>query len=246
MSQQFDPASFTAAHAADPNTPIEVLAAIANQRPDLRAALASNPAAPADLLSWLGSMGDPQVAQAIAQRGTVPAAPSPVAPAAPSVPTSATPAGPAVADTPVAPAQPVAPATPGGYADPNQGFAAQSQQGYTDPVTGQPTGYQDPALAGGYATQGPAGYPAPGQPGADPNAQFGTENFAAGGYDQVPPPEKKSKAPMIVGLGVAGALVLGAGAYGAYKLWFSGPNGSANPVAGGVSFIRGVADGEVI
>lgn len=60
--------SFTAAQAADPGTPAHVLADIAAQRPDLRAALAANPAIYPALLSWLSDLHDPAVDAALAAR----------------------------------------------------------------------------------------------------------------------------------------------------------------------------------
>lgn len=72
------PESFTAAQAADPSTPGHVLAEIAAQRPDLRPAIASNPATYPDLVGWLAALRDPAVDSALAARAAVaPAAPGP-------------------------------------------------------------------------------------------------------------------------------------------------------------------------
>ncbi|MDR2280956.1 MAG: hypothetical protein LBE07_08915 [Gordonia sp. (in: high G+C Gram-positive bacteria)] len=59
---------FTEAMAANPATPAEVLNRIAAEAPHLRPALARNPATYHDLLVWLGSLGDPAVDAALAQR----------------------------------------------------------------------------------------------------------------------------------------------------------------------------------
>lgn len=63
-----DPQHATAAQAADPTTPLQVLADLAAQRPDLRAVVAANPAAYPALLEWLGSLGDPDVDSALRAR----------------------------------------------------------------------------------------------------------------------------------------------------------------------------------
>lgn len=55
--------------ASDPATTAETLARIAYERPDLRPAVAANPAAYPELLTWLGQFNDPAVSAAIAARG---------------------------------------------------------------------------------------------------------------------------------------------------------------------------------
>uniref|UniRef100_UPI0035C9B475 variant leucine-rich repeat-containing protein n=1 Tax=Actinotalea sp. JY-7885 TaxID=2758576 RepID=UPI0035C9B475 len=65
-----DAQGFTAAQAADPTTPGQTLADIAAQRPDLRPAVAANPATYPGLLEWLSALGDPAVDAALAARGT--------------------------------------------------------------------------------------------------------------------------------------------------------------------------------
>lgn len=62
------PENYTAAQAADPATPAEVLAEIAASRPDLRPALAANPSTYPDLVEWLRGLGDPAVDAALAAR----------------------------------------------------------------------------------------------------------------------------------------------------------------------------------
>ena len=59
-----------AARAADPNTPLADLAALAHEHPAVRAAVAANPSTYPDLLAWLGGLGDPDVDAAIAARAT--------------------------------------------------------------------------------------------------------------------------------------------------------------------------------
>ncbi|GAA2246253.1 hypothetical protein GCM10010401_19740 [Rarobacter faecitabidus] len=268
MSQQFDPSSFTAAHAADPNTPLEVLAAIANQRPDLRVALASNPAAPADLVSWLQSTGDPAILTALAQRNAS-SAPAPSFGAQSSAPQPSTP------QPPVAPQQPAAAQAPSaqpqsappsgttpvqpvdtqpGYPSPPVQPAGYDQQGFAQPAPG-PQGPVQPAFgqpeygqAG--ATQQPGyGQPIPGQPGyGHPGYgnQVGPEGYGLGaGTAELPAPQKKSKAPLIVGLSVAGALVLGGGAYAGYKFFFDKSGGSATPTAATETLLDAAAKSDV-
>ncbi len=59
-----------AARAADPNTPLADLAALAHEHPAVRAAVAANPSTYPDLLAWLAELGDPDVDAAIASRET--------------------------------------------------------------------------------------------------------------------------------------------------------------------------------
>lgn len=61
----------TAAQAADPATPLQVLAHLAAHRPDLRAAVAANPAAYPALLEWLGTLDDPAIHSALRARAAV-------------------------------------------------------------------------------------------------------------------------------------------------------------------------------
>lgn len=123
-----DPQAFTAQQAADPATPAQTLADIAAQRPDLRAALASNPSAYQALLDWLGELGDPAVDAALAARGGGAPAAS-VQPAAPRQPE----AGDAFWSQP-APAQP----WQSSQAQPWQRPSGQPQPGTWPPAGGQP------------------------------------------------------------------------------------------------------------
>ena len=74
--------------ALDPSTDPQILAAIVQHRPDLRAAVAMNPATYSALLAWLGDLSDPVVAAALAARTrtTLPAPPPAVPAPPPAVP----------------------------------------------------------------------------------------------------------------------------------------------------------------
>ncbi|GIJ00629.1 hypothetical protein CLV28_2320 [Sediminihabitans luteus] len=64
------PASgWTAQQAADPTTPLASLHRIVLEEPSLRPLVAANPSTYPDLLTWLGSLGDPQVDAALRARG---------------------------------------------------------------------------------------------------------------------------------------------------------------------------------
>lgn len=55
--------------ALDPSTPAEVLLQLATNRPDLHPYLAANPATYPDLLTWLGTLDNPAVDEALRARG---------------------------------------------------------------------------------------------------------------------------------------------------------------------------------
>ncbi|SDS39945.1 hypothetical protein SAMN04489860_1463 [Paraoerskovia marina] len=59
---------FSAAEAGDPSTPLETLARIAAESPDLRPVIAENPSTYPALLDWLDRLGDPAVDAALARR----------------------------------------------------------------------------------------------------------------------------------------------------------------------------------
>lgn len=67
MNNQSDPRNLHQL-AADPGTDYETLRDIAYRHPELRAVVAQNPHTYSGLLEWLGSLGDPAVDQALAQR----------------------------------------------------------------------------------------------------------------------------------------------------------------------------------
>ncbi|HQY33961.1 MAG TPA: hypothetical protein PLS68_08325 [Actinotalea sp.] len=118
-----EPENFTAQQAADPSTPGQVLADIAALRPELRAAVASNPSAYPGLLEWLGSLGEPTVDAALAARAGA-EQPTVVLPTLPPV---AAPQWQGQATTPAAPAP--------AYGAPAPGFEPQA------PAYGAPAGY---------------------------------------------------------------------------------------------------------
>lgn len=56
------------AHASDTSSPPELLARLAFAHPELRVAVAKNPATPASVLQWLSALGDLEVTLAICAR----------------------------------------------------------------------------------------------------------------------------------------------------------------------------------
>lgn len=125
--------------ASDPATTAETLARIAYERPDLRPAVAANPATYPELLTWLEQFHDPAVSAAIAaRRGVAPGAGwAPAAPAAPQVGQ-----------------EPGYQPSQGGFAPQGQqaSFTPQGQQGSFTPQ-GQQPGYGQPAQGGyGFAS----------------------------------------------------------------------------------------------
>lgn len=71
MADSTDPKNNNAADlAADPATPLETLAQLAAEHPALRPVIARNPSTYPDLLTWLGQIGDPEIAVALASRIT--------------------------------------------------------------------------------------------------------------------------------------------------------------------------------
>ncbi|RRD30946.1 hypothetical protein [Actinomyces bowdenii] len=60
------------ARAQDPNAPLETLHQLAQNYPSLRPHIAANPRTYPALLKWLGTLGDPDVDQALASRGASP------------------------------------------------------------------------------------------------------------------------------------------------------------------------------
>lgn len=61
---------YTSDVAADPATPLEVLADIAAKEPSLRPYIAANPSTYPELLQWLSNLGDPAVDEALRGRDT--------------------------------------------------------------------------------------------------------------------------------------------------------------------------------
>lgn len=212
-----EPHQFTAAQAADPATPAAVLADIATHRPDLRAAVASNPTAYPDLLTWLASFGDPAVDAAIAQRSTQ-------ASGAPQADAAATGAAAASASS----------WQPQGA----QGFGQQP----TDQGFGQQGFGQQPGTQGFGQQPSTQGF---GQPGYAQGPQAYGQGPAAGAWG-APPQEKKSRRGLWIGVGVAGVLAIGGGAFAANALWFSKVGGASSPEAAVTQLVEGVADKDLV
>ncbi len=137
------PENFTAAQASDPQTPGQMLADIAAQRPDLRPAVAANPSAYPALLDWLKSLGEPAVDAALAARAQATQV-LPVQPAAPATPPAPSWAG--GAPTPAAAPAPAYTAAPA-YGAP-QGMPPQGMPPQGMPPQGMPPGGMTPGYAG--------------------------------------------------------------------------------------------------
>ncbi|MBI9114356.1 variant leucine-rich repeat-containing protein [Sanguibacter suaedae] len=197
-----NPNEYTAAQAADPSTPPPQLADIATHRPDLRAAVASNPAAYPELLQWLGSFGDAEVGRALAARGQ---------------------AGPPHGSMPAAPTQGDPAAGAQGYGAVGAGY------GTTPPTSGygaQPAyGSQTP-----YGSQQPA---------------YGTQGHS-GAVPSWAPQEKRSRKKLWIGLGAAGVVLVGGGAFAANALWFSKTGGAESPEAAVTQLVEGVAEKDLV
>ncbi|GAA1136592.1 hypothetical protein [Nesterenkonia lutea] len=98
------------AMAADPSTDWDTLHWIAEHHPELRPAVAGNPATYPELIEALGALGDPAINAALHRRAQREASAPPGAPAQEPAPSQPAPASePAV---PVSPSQPAAPASP--------------------------------------------------------------------------------------------------------------------------------------
>jgi hypothetical protein len=192
---------YTAQQASDPATPAEVLAAIAEHRPDLRPYVAANPTAYPGLLDWLGNLGDPAVDAALQARGGAAlAAEPPTAPLAPEPPT--TPAAPAPEGFAAPGYQPPAAAAGAAGAAAGAAYGAGAAPGaYPAPETPAygtpqaPGAYGAPPAGGGYAP--PPGGPYGGPPGSPYGAPMGG------------PPKKRSLAWLWILLGILGVLIVG-------------------------------------
>ena len=236
-----NPSDFTLAQAADPSTPAAVLGEMATHRPDLRAAIASNPTAYPDLLDWLRSFGDPQIDAALAARARAAAA-------GPQVANhqgwgQGTPGSEPPADRDAASTQ----AMPTGYgtygAQPTPGNAQSSSNAWGPPA--QNSGAQEQA----WSPQGTAAADAWGQPNAQaPGAAWSQQVSAPPGSAWGTPaqPPKKSRKGLWIGLGVAGALVVGGGAFAANALWFSKVGGAKTPEAAATQMINAAVDGDLV
>ena len=195
-----EPQDYTTQQAADPATPVEVLADIAALRPDLRPAVAGNPAAYPELLVWLGSLGDPSVDVMLASRaGRTPGADA--------------------QQTAVLPTTPAAPWQAGQPASTPAFGTAPPYAGAQTPGLGEPTPYSTP-----YSTPAPAGAPVPGYGAVHPGAPAPGYGATPGGPQGpgpygfqpagAPAPRSGSKKALWIVLGIVGVLaVLGIAAF---------------------------------
>jgi len=244
VTQPTDPSDLAAAQASDPTTAPQLLADIAYQRPDLRAAVAANPAAYPGLVEWLGSLGDTQVDAVIAARGPAPQQPAAQAqtPAAPEQAAPLAPAVPEAAQQP--PAQGAAPAQPLGHAPGAENAAVPGAA----PAYGAVPG--DPAYGAGTGYTGAPGA-APGYPAPDGSVPqgFGAPGFGGAGFEGqplTPVTAKKSRAGVWIGLGAAAVVLIGGGAFAANKLWFSKVGGAASASESVTRFADALSDRDLV
>ena len=234
-----NPSDYSLRQAADPSTPAALLGEIATHRPDLRAAIAANPTAYPELLDWLRSFGDPAIDAALAARsGAAPAvqghasqhdwaqqAQQPqqgygVQPSVAQDPSVTQPLPTGYGAYGVTPATPPAAAAAAPWAPPT-----------ADASAGQ---WNTAGPSAAWTPQGAGAAPAWGQqPVADPNAAWSQQPVADPNafWTQPQPTSKKSRRGLWIGLGVAGALVVGGVAFAANALWFSKVGGAATPEA---------------
>ncbi|HEY3436419.1 MAG TPA: hypothetical protein VGK35_01910, partial [Actinotalea sp.] len=200
----FDPQWATAAQAADPATPPEALAAIANERPELRPYLATNPATYPTLLAWLADLDDPMVTAALRSRR----------PAAPATPAAPGPAAPGMAQPyDAASYAPQARAWPEPRPEP--------QQQPEPPVVGGQTVFTPAALSPDLALSEPPRYA---DAATRPPAEFipvTSEPFAS--------PRRGRGARVAWWLGSAAVVLVAAGGVTAYSLVFSKLGGAHSP-----------------
>jgi hypothetical protein len=219
------PSQHTPAQAADPSTPAEMLASIASYRPDLRVALASNPAIYPELLAWLRSLGDPAVNAALDARGAAlgmlggGVAP----PAHTSAPYGSTahPASPNPQSSVPTPSSPAP--SPVAYPVPNP-------TSYPTVVTPLPTQDWNAVPAG--PTPSSAAYYA--VPDGGP-AALGPSTA-----------RKKSRRGLWIGLTAVLVLLVGAGAFAANALWFSKVGGADTPEAAVTQLVEGLAANDAV
>lgn len=151
-----DEDGFTAQQASDPSTPGQVLADIAALRPDLRPAVARNPAAYPGLLEWLAALGEPSVDAALRERAA-------------SMATGAAGATGATTSSEAAGGrEPSGPRFSGPYGQgspgrPSYGQAAASELAYGQGASAQPSYGHGPQQHGAYppGTSGAPGQPRP-------------------------------------------------------------------------------------
>ncbi|MFC7403552.1 DVUA0089 family protein [Georgenia alba] len=158
------PEQYTAYEAGNPATPPDVLAQIAENRPDLRALVAGNPSTPEQTVQYLSGLGDPGVDAALRSRPATPEA---------GEPAGASEAGPESSQ----------PAEAGGAPEGEQPAGSETASGPAAPSgePGQaPSGDYGPPPAQGAPTEQ---FPAPSAPsgGAPNQAQWGQQPAPPGG-----------------------------------------------------------------
>lgn len=226
--------NFSFAQASDPATPATVLAQIAYERADLRAAVAANPSAYPELLTWLETFSDPAVNAAIAARSAAPTAP----PAAPVEPGRTNEPFGQQGEPHAQQSQP--------YGQQNDPYGQQNQPygqqaGFAQPAGGPEVAYAQQVQ--GYAGQGAS---ASGQPGQAP-INYGYPQQGSGyplSGEQAP---KRRKKGLLIG-GIIGAVaVLGVGgAIAADQLIFSKIKPAASPEDATTKMIEALADKDLL
>jgi len=205
---------FTVYQATNPATAPETLARMATERPDLRQFVAANPATPAPVVEWLGTLGDLAVDAALARRRpAVGHRPADYPPPSGQPSTAAAPAPPAGTPSSGGPHR-VDPPAPGPAAPVGQPWVPTSAAAGHATV---PSSHVYPAAANPYAAPSPAGpsgpdpYAAPGGPVGEPGGYTSVGGPVSGtpqdayGYRL---PEPGGRRTGLVVAVVAGALLL--------------------------------------
>lgn len=211
----FDPSQYTLQHASDPNASYEVLAAIAYYRPDLRAAVASNPAAHEELLNWFGLLGDPSIDAIVAQRRAQSRGQEAAVPLPPFPP-----------DSP-----------PMGGGNVGAGYAGAGYGGGYAAGGYAAGGYAGAGFAGDNGAVAYGGYGADYSTG---NVAPGSEPGVFGVPEEVK--RRRKWSATMIALVSCGALVLGAGAVAGYVLW-NKSRGSKSPVAAADKLLESAVNG---
>ncbi|MEE6281773.1 hypothetical protein [Georgenia sp. MJ170] len=189
------PDEFTVYQATDRGTPPPVLEQMAGARPDLRQFVAANPSTSPEVLGWLGSLGDPAVAAALARRsaGSATAWATPAQPPPPA-------GGPA----------PHPYAAPGG--PPARAVNLHAAVNPYAPPAGQAAG--PPAGQHGYGPPSPAPFGQPGGYVPTPG------DLAATGYGYQPQPTGNRKG-LIAAIVIGAVILVGALVFAATSIFSS-------------------------
>jgi len=219
--------------ASDPATAGVELARIAASRPDLRPALAANPATYPALLEWLAALHDPAVDAALRSRLAAPAAAAapatPVAPVAPATPVA--PVAPSWSPEPTW-SQPTAPAPaawsaqPGAPVDP--AWSAQDAAPAWSAQTAAP--------AWSAQTAAPAWSAQPGAP-VDP-AWSGSPTWSTQSAE--PPVPTRRRTGLWIAIAAVLVVLIGGGV-AFYLLVLSKLGGAATPEAAATGFVQSLA-----